>query len=96
MNEGTIVQIIGPVVDIDFPGGVLPSILNAVTIPRKNAAGAQEELIVEVQQHLGDNRVRTVAMDSTDGLVPGHEVRRYRGADYRAGGTRDARVVSST
>ncbi len=71
MNEGTIVQIIGPVVDIDFPGGVLPSILNAVTIPRKNAAGTQEELIVEVQQHLGDNRVRTVAMDSTDGLSRG-------------------------
>jgi F-type H+/Na+-transporting ATPase subunit beta len=71
MNEGTIVQIIGPVVDIDFAGGVLPSILNAVTIPRKNSAGTQEELIVEVQQHLGDNRVRAVAMDSTDGLSRG-------------------------
>jgi len=71
MNEGTIVQIIGPVVDIDFPAGVLPSILNAVTIARKNSAGDQEELIVEVQQHLGDNRVRTVAMDSTDGLSRG-------------------------
>ena len=71
MNEGTIVQIIGPVVDIDFAAGVLPSILNAVTIARKNSAGDQEELIVEVQQHLGDNRVRTVAMDSTDGLSRG-------------------------
>jgi len=71
MNEGRIVQIIGPVVDIDFSGGALPSILNAVKIPRKGADGAAEELVVEVQQHLGDNRVRTVAMDSTDGLARG-------------------------
>ncbi len=71
MNEGKIVQIIGPVVDIDFSGGALPSILNAVKIPRKDAAGVAEELVVEVQQHLGDNRVRTVAMDSTDGLARG-------------------------
>ena len=71
MNEGTIVQIIGPVVDIDFSGGSLPAILNAVTISRKSAEGQNENLIVEVQQHLGDNRVRTVAMDSTDGLSRG-------------------------
>jgi F-type H+/Na+-transporting ATPase subunit beta len=71
MNEGKIVQIIGPVVDIDFSGGTLPSILNAVRIPRTNADGQPEDLIVEVQQHLGDNRVRTVAMDSTDGLPRG-------------------------
>jgi F-type H+/Na+-transporting ATPase subunit beta len=71
MNEGVIVQIIGPVVDIDFSGGTLPPILTAVKIPRKNAQGTQEDLIVEVQQHLGDNRVRTVAMDSTDGLSRG-------------------------
>ncbi len=71
MNEGKIVQIIGPVVDIDFSDGSLPSILNAVLIPRTNAAGKPEDLVVEVQQHLGDNRVRTVAMDSTDGLARG-------------------------
>jgi len=71
MNEGTIVQVIGPVVDIDFSGGALPAILNAVNIPRKNPEGQDEMLIVEVQQHLGDNRVRTVAMDSTDGLWRG-------------------------
>ena len=69
MNEGKIVQVIGPVVDIDFSEGKLPSILNAIRIPRKNAAGVMEDLIVEVQQHLGDDRVRTVAMDSTDGLA---------------------------
>lgn len=71
MNEGRIIQVIGPVVDLDFAGGKLPSILNAVMIPRKNIEGVEEELICEVQQHLGEERVRTVAMDSTDGLVRG-------------------------
>lgn len=70
MNEGKIVQIIGPVVDIDFSGGKLPAILNSIRIPH-GSNGTKEELIVEVQQHLGDNRVRTVAMDSTDGLSKG-------------------------
>ncbi len=69
--EGVIAQVIGPVVDIDFSGGVLPQILNAVKIPRTNVEGVQEVLIVEVQQHLGEDRVRCVAMDSTDGLVRG-------------------------
>jgi F-type H+-transporting ATPase subunit beta len=71
MNEGKIVQIIGPVVDVDFSGGSLPSIFNAIRIPRANSRGENEDLIVEVQMHLGDNRVRTVAMDSTDGLARG-------------------------
>ena len=71
MNEGTIVQVIGPVVDIDFSNGTPPTILNAVKIPRTNIEGQKDELIVEVQQHLGENRVRTIAMDSTDGLVRG-------------------------
>lgn len=70
-NEGTIVQVIGPVVDVDFEDGYLPEIYNSVKIPRTNMEGEEEELIVEVQQHLGENRVRTVAMDSTDGLVRG-------------------------
>ena len=71
MKEGKIVQVIGPVVDIEFSDGSLPEILNAIKIPRKSTQGEQENLIVEVQQHLGDNRVRTIAMDSTDGLVRG-------------------------
>ncbi|MBI5464246.1 MAG: F0F1 ATP synthase subunit beta [Ignavibacteriales bacterium] len=71
MNEGSIVQIIGPVVDIDFSGGQLPAVRNAIKIPRTNVEGQQEDLIVEVQLHLGEDRVRTVAMDSTDGLVRG-------------------------
>ncbi|MEK7670419.1 MAG: F0F1 ATP synthase subunit beta, partial [Bacteroidota bacterium] len=74
MSEGKIVQVIGPVVDIDFSGGSLPSILNAVKIPRTSVEGVQEDLICEVQQQLGEDRVRAVAMDSTDGLVRGMKV----------------------
>ena len=65
--QGKIVQVIGPVVDIQFENNHLPGILNAVKIPRENG----EELIVEVQQHLGEDKVRAVAMDTTDGLVRG-------------------------
>ncbi|AFH49348.1 F0F1-type ATP synthase subunit beta [Ignavibacterium album JCM 16511] len=71
--KGKIIQIIGPVVDIEFEGGQLPMIYNAIKIPRTSVEGVQEDLIVEVQQHLGEDRVRAVAMDSTDGLVRGME-----------------------
>lgn len=71
MNEGRIVQVIGPVVDLEFSNGGPPQILNAVRIPRVNVEGVKEELIVEVQLQLGEDRVRTVAMDSTDGLTRG-------------------------
>jgi len=71
MNEGKIIQVIGPVVDIDFSGAKLPAILTAIKIPRTNLDGNDEDLIVEVHQHLGDNRVRAIAMDSTDGLSRG-------------------------
>jgi len=71
LHEGRIIQVIGPVVDIEFTDGALPPILNAVRIPRQTVDGQQEELIVEVEQHLGEDRVRAVAMDSTDGLVRG-------------------------
>jgi F-type H+-transporting ATPase subunit beta len=74
MNEGTVVQVIGPVVDVDFSGGVLPAILNAVMIRREEKDGDKEDLVCEVHQHLGDMRVRTVAMDSTDGLWRGMKV----------------------
>ncbi len=73
MNTGKIVQVIGPVVDIDFSGGKLPAVLNAIKIKRVNIEGVEDELVCEVQQHLGEERVRTVAMDSTDGLVRGME-----------------------
>ncbi|MBN2571595.1 MAG: F0F1 ATP synthase subunit beta [Ignavibacteriales bacterium] len=70
-NNGVIVQVIGPVVDIDFPPEKLPEIYNAIKIPRNNNKSEDDDLIVEVQQHLGENRVRAIAMDSTDGLVRG-------------------------
>ncbi len=71
--KGKIIQIIGPVIDIEFEDGHLPLIYNAIRIPRTTVEGVQEDLIVEVQQHLGEDQVRTVAMDSTDGLVRGME-----------------------
>lgn len=72
MNEGKIVQVIGPVVDVEFPEGKLPPVLNAIEI-KLNSIETNEEktLVCEVQQHLGEDRVRTIAMDSTDGLVRG-------------------------
>ena len=74
MNKGSIVQVIGPVVDVDFSGAQLPTIYSALRIPRTDSEGRADTLVVEVQQHLGDDRVRCVAMDSTDGLVRGMEV----------------------
>ena len=72
MNTGKVVQVIGPVVDIEFSPDQLPSIYNAVKIQEKD--GEHEfNLTVEVMQHIGDNTVRTVAMSSTDGLVRGME-----------------------
>jgi F-type H+-transporting ATPase subunit beta len=73
-NIGYITQVIGPVVDVKFPGGKLPQIYNALTITGTNEAGQQLKLTVEVQQLLGDNQVRAVAMSTTDGLVRGLEV----------------------
>lgn len=69
MNEGTVRQIVGVVVDVDFSGSELPPIHNALEIERDTG-----RLVLEVQQHLGENVVRTVAMDSTDGLVRGSTV----------------------
>ena len=75
MNEGRIVQVIGPVVDIEFKDGSIPAVLNALNIPRKSPESGEETILVcEVQQHLGEDRVRTVSMDSTDGLVRGMKV----------------------
>src|SRR5215203_6491874 len=68
---GRVIQITGPVVDIEFPAGELPKIFNAVEILRDG----QESLVCEVQQHLGNNWVRAVAMTTTDGLARGTTVR---------------------
>jgi F-type H+-transporting ATPase subunit beta len=67
-SRGRVVQIMGPVVDLEFPSGSLPEIYHAVEIPRNG-----DRLVVEVQQHLGNDWVRCVAMDSTDGVRRGME-----------------------
>lgn len=75
MSKGRIIQILGPVVDLEFDHGHLPDILNAIKIERKAEKAGEKDisLTVEVAQHLGDNKVRAVAMSSTDGLVRGME-----------------------
>ncbi|MEG3438507.1 F0F1 ATP synthase subunit beta [Pannus brasiliensis CCIBt3594] len=73
-NVGKIVQIIGPVIDAEFPSGKLPRIYNALTVKGKNSAGQDLSVTCEVQQLLGDNQVRAVAMSSTDGLVRGLDI----------------------
>src|SRR6188472_532051 len=70
VKVGRVVQVIGPVVDIEFEGGHLPSIYNAVRVTGQ-AGNDSIDIIVEVEQHLGENRVRTVAMKPTDGLQRG-------------------------
>lgn len=71
MNVGTVVQVIGPVVDVAFKKGELPNIMNAIAITNPTINDEEDNLIVEVAQHLGDNVVRCIAMDITDGLVRG-------------------------
>ena len=70
-TQGQVVQVIGPVVDVEFPGGHLPEIYNALEITGVNPAGDTLRVVCEVQQMLGDNRVRSVAMSSTDGMTRG-------------------------
>ncbi len=67
MNEGKVLEIVGARVDLDFSEGKLPDILNAIEVQREDGT----TLVLEVQQHLGENRVRAIAMDTTDGLVRG-------------------------
>jgi F-type H+/Na+-transporting ATPase subunit beta len=72
-NVGRITQIIGPVLDVEFTGGSMPQIYSALKIEGKNEAGADVSVTCEVQQLLGGNQVRAVAMSTTDGLVRGME-----------------------
>ncbi|MGA1236502.1 MAG: F0F1 ATP synthase subunit beta [Limisphaerales bacterium] len=74
MNKGKIVQIIGPVVDVEFQAGQLPALYNALVIEYELPLRGKTKLVLEVQQHLGDNWVRAVAMSTTDGLKRGFEV----------------------
>ena len=74
-NIGKITQVMGPVVDVEFEQGNLPSIYTALAITNSTINDEPDNLIVEVAQHLGDNVVRTIAMDVTDGLVRGQDVK---------------------
>jgi len=71
MNIGKVVQVIGPVIDVEFEEGKLPAIMNSILITNPAINDQEDNLIVEVAQHLGDNVVRCIAMDITDGLVRG-------------------------
>ena len=73
-SVGYVTQIIGPVVDAEFPPGELPNIYDALTINDKSEAGDDIVLTLETQQLLGDNKVRAVAMDSTDGMKRGMKI----------------------
>ncbi len=104
-NTGTIEEIQGVVIEAVFPDK-LPEIYHAITVKRPEAARAEEDediaageeevLVCEVQQHLGDDRVRAVAMDTTDGLARGAEVIDTGVPDQGPGGPGHARVGSST
>src|SRR5690606_18593204 len=72
---GKVTQVIGPVVDVEFPAGKLPKILNALTVTNPNISGQSDNLVLEVAQHLGESVVRAIAMDATEGLVRGAVVK---------------------
>ena len=81
MSTGKVIQVIGPVVDVEFPPGQLPNIYNAIRVDQAEDAKAgtpEVHLTLEVAQHLGENRVRGIAMSSTDGLVRDIAVRPSR------------------
>lgn len=75
MVEGTVTQVMGPVVDVTFGPGQLPAIFNALRLTNPAIDAKSDNLVLEVAQHLGENTVRTIAMDSTEGLVRGQKVK---------------------
>ncbi len=75
VNEGRIVQVMGPIVDVEFPDGNVPEILTALLVTNPAIDDTEDNLTLEVAQHLGDNVVRCIAMDITDGLVRGMKVK---------------------
>src|SRR5215831_13650223 len=71
-NVGKVVQVIGPVIDVEFAEGKLPAIYNAVEVKEEGKKGGVPiDVIAEVAQHLGENRVRCISMKPTDGMVRG-------------------------
>ena len=90
-NIGKVVQIIGPVLDIRFEDGCLPELLNAIEIQN-----GDKNIVAEVAQQIGDNVVRCIAMNATDGMVRGMEAVDTGSAHHRARGQRDVWAASST
>src|SRR5215468_406302 len=78
-SMGRVVQVIGPVVDVAFDSSDLPEINTALLLTNKSIDNRQDNLTLEVAQHLGEHTVRCVAMDTTDGLVRGQSVRNTNG-----------------
>ena len=74
-NVGIVRQVMGPVVDVEFSNGKLPALNNALKLTNKTIEGGEWNLTCEVSQHLGNNMVRTIAMDATEGLARGQEVK---------------------
>ena len=72
-RTGKVVQILGPVVDVRFVEGKLPEIYTALTLTNPSGTDGENKLVLEIVQHIGDNTVRSIAMDSTDGLKRGIE-----------------------
>src|SRR5438445_41616 len=78
-KSGKVTQVIGPVVDVEFPPGSLPEIFTALTVSNTGISDKSDNLTIEVAQHLGENTARCIAMDSTDGLVRGQQVKNTGG-----------------
>ncbi len=74
MDSGKILQVMGPVVDVEFPPGALPEVYTALRATNPSIDDRADNLVIEVALHLGENTVRCIAMDSTDGLMRGQDV----------------------
>ena len=74
-TQGKVTQILGPVVDVEFPPGDLPEIYTALRVTNPSISKTEGNLVLEVAQHLGENTVRAIAMDTTDGLSRGLPVK---------------------
>ena len=85
-SQGRVTQVLGPVVDVEFPPGGLPEVYTALKVTNPAINGEPDNLVLEVAQHLGENTVRCIAMDSTDGLAPRRAGEEHRRAHPGAGG----------
>ncbi|HYB13010.1 MAG TPA: F0F1 ATP synthase subunit beta [Myxococcota bacterium] len=94
-KAGKVIQVTGPVVDVEFPPGELPEIYHALRLSNPSIDERPDNLVVEVAQHLGENTVRCIAMDTTDGLVRGQPVKNT-GSDIRipVGGKTLGRIMN--